>query len=102
MVVLYCCPAALGFVSHELREVFKLNSCVVILRVEESLIFLSSFSQPSVSCSLALPSQTLSAMDQLRTHCAKDVSQLERVVGSQQELSAALHQTYPQLVIEYT
>lgn len=41
---------------------------------------------------------TLSAMDQLRAHCAREISQLERVVGSQQELSAALNQTYPQLV----
>lgn len=46
------------------------------------------------------PPQTLSAMDQLRAHCAKEISELERVVGSQQELSAALDQTYPQLVLE--
>lgn len=41
---------------------------------------------------------TLSSMDQLRAHCAKEISELERVLGSQQELSAALDQTYPQLV----
>ncbi|KAF1395350.1 hypothetical protein PFLUV_G00010610 [Perca fluviatilis] len=39
-----------------------------------------------------------SAMEQLRTHCAKEISELERIVGSQQELSAALDQTYPQQV----
>ncbi|XP_034755324.1 sperm-associated antigen 5 isoform X2 [Etheostoma cragini] len=39
-----------------------------------------------------------SAMEQLRTHCATEISALERIVGSQQELSAALNQTYPQQV----
>ncbi|KAK9540510.1 hypothetical protein VZT92_002957 [Zoarces viviparus] len=39
-----------------------------------------------------------SAMEQLRTHCATEISALERIVGSQQELSAALHQTYPEQV----
>ncbi|TNN89454.1 Sperm-associated antigen 5 [Liparis tanakae] len=39
-----------------------------------------------------------SAMDQLRTHCATEVTELERIVGSQQELSAALDQTYPEQV----
>lgn len=39
-------------------------------------------------------------MDQLRAHCAIEISELEMVVGSQQELSAALHQTFPQLVTE--
>ncbi|XP_034393609.1 sperm-associated antigen 5 [Cyclopterus lumpus] len=39
-----------------------------------------------------------SAMDQLRTHCATEVIELERIVGSQQELSAALDQTYPEQV----
>ncbi|KAA8594701.1 hypothetical protein FQN60_011836 [Etheostoma spectabile] len=39
-----------------------------------------------------------SAMEQLRTHCATEISALERIVGSQQELSSALNQTYPQQV----
>ncbi|KAK1886504.1 Sperm-associated antigen 5 [Dissostichus eleginoides] len=39
-----------------------------------------------------------SVMEQLRTHCSSEISELERVVGSQQELSAALHQTYPEQV----
>ncbi|KAL7405242.1 hypothetical protein ABVT39_025726 [Epinephelus coioides] len=39
-----------------------------------------------------------SAMEQLRTHCAIEISALERIVGSQQELSAALDQTYPEQV----
>ncbi|XP_054460225.1 sperm-associated antigen 5 [Anoplopoma fimbria] len=39
-----------------------------------------------------------SAMEQLRTHCATEISELERIVGSQQELSAALDQTYPEQV----
>lgn len=39
-------------------------------------------------------------MEQLRTHCATEISQLERIVGSQEELFAALNQTYPELVIE--
>ncbi|XP_028461375.1 sperm-associated antigen 5 isoform X2 [Perca flavescens] len=39
-----------------------------------------------------------SAMEQLRTHCATEISELERIVGSQQELSAALDQTHPQQV----
>uniref|UniRef100_A0A8C3FZJ9 Si:dkey-25o16.4 n=1 Tax=Cyclopterus lumpus TaxID=8103 RepID=A0A8C3FZJ9_CYCLU len=42
--------------------------------------------------------QAFSAMDQLRTHCATEVIELERIVGSQQELSAALDQTYPEQV----
>lgn len=37
-------------------------------------------------------------MEQLRTHCAKEISELERNLGSQQELSAALDQTHPELV----
>ncbi|XP_030004690.1 sperm-associated antigen 5 [Sphaeramia orbicularis] len=39
-----------------------------------------------------------SAMDQLRTHCATEISELERSVGSQQQLLSALHQTYPEQV----
>ncbi|XP_073338782.1 sperm-associated antigen 5 [Pagrus major] len=39
-----------------------------------------------------------SAMEQLRTHCATEISQLERIVGSQEELFAAINQTYPELV----
>lgn len=39
-------------------------------------------------------------MEQLRTHCAKEISELERNLGSQQELSAALEQTHPELVTE--
>uniref|UniRef100_A0A672YR48 Sperm associated antigen 5 n=1 Tax=Sphaeramia orbicularis TaxID=375764 RepID=A0A672YR48_9TELE len=40
--------------------------------------------------------QAFSAMDQLRTHCATEISELERSVGSQQQLLSALHQTYPE------
>lgn len=39
-------------------------------------------------------------MEQLRTHCAKEISKLERNLGSQQELSSALEQTHPELVTE--
>ncbi|TWW58738.1 hypothetical protein D4764_06G0002680 [Takifugu flavidus] len=39
-------------------------------------------------------------MEQLRTHCAKEISELERNLGSQQELSAALDQTHPELVTD--
>ncbi|XP_008303672.1 sperm-associated antigen 5 [Stegastes partitus] len=39
-----------------------------------------------------------SAMDQLRTHCATEISALEKSVGCQQELLAALNQTYPEQV----
>ncbi|XP_037329062.2 sperm-associated antigen 5 isoform X2 [Pungitius pungitius] len=39
-----------------------------------------------------------SAMEQLRTHFATEISELEGIVGSQQELSAALDQTYPEQV----
>lgn len=39
-------------------------------------------------------------MDQLRAHCAIEISELEMVVGSQQELSAVLDQTHPELVTE--
>ncbi|MED6293820.1 hypothetical protein CHARACLAT_014578, partial [Characodon lateralis] len=39
-----------------------------------------------------------SAMEQLRTHCASEISALEKCVGSQQELLAALNQTYPDQV----
>ncbi|XP_006787132.1 sperm-associated antigen 5 [Neolamprologus brichardi] len=39
-----------------------------------------------------------SAMEQLRTHCATEISLLEKSVGSQQELLAALNQSYPELV----
>lgn len=44
--------------------------------------------------------QAFSAMEQLRTHCATEISQLERIVGSQEELFAALNHTYPELVTE--
>ncbi|XP_059197703.1 sperm-associated antigen 5 [Centropristis striata] len=39
-----------------------------------------------------------SVVEKLRTHCATEISELERVVGSQQELSAALDKTYPEQV----
>ncbi|XP_041839974.1 sperm-associated antigen 5 [Melanotaenia boesemani] len=39
-----------------------------------------------------------SAMEQLRKHCAKEISALEESVGSQQELLATLNQTYPEQV----
>ncbi|KAI3353100.1 hypothetical protein L3Q82_019669, partial [Scortum barcoo] len=39
-----------------------------------------------------------SAMTQLRTHCATEISELERNVGSQQDLLAAINQTYPEQV----
>ncbi|XP_018517099.1 sperm-associated antigen 5 [Lates calcarifer] len=39
-----------------------------------------------------------SAMEQLRTHCATEMSELQKSVGSQQELLAALNQAYPQQV----
>ncbi|XP_029950662.1 sperm-associated antigen 5 [Salarias fasciatus] len=39
-----------------------------------------------------------SAMDQLRTHCAAEISELEKSVGSQQELLVALKQIYPEQV----
>lgn len=39
-------------------------------------------------------------MEQLRTHSAKEISELEKNLGSQQELCAALDQTHPELVIE--
>ncbi|XP_030604047.1 sperm-associated antigen 5 [Archocentrus centrarchus] len=39
-----------------------------------------------------------SAMEQLRTHCATEISLLEKSVGSQQELLAALNLSYPELV----
>lgn len=35
-------------------------------------------------------------MEQLRTHCATQISELEKCVGSQQELLAALNQAYPE------
>ncbi|XP_038134523.1 sperm-associated antigen 5 [Cyprinodon tularosa] len=37
-------------------------------------------------------------MDQLRMHCASEISALEKCVGSQQELLAALNQVYPKQV----
>ncbi|KAF3852533.1 hypothetical protein F7725_005888 [Dissostichus mawsoni] len=46
----------------------------------------------------SLVSHAFSVMEQLRTHCSSEISELERAVGSQQELSAALHQTYPEQV----
>lgn len=48
--------------------------------------------------SLVVCFQAFSAMEQLRTHCATEISELERMVGSQQELSAALDKTYPEQV----
>uniref|UniRef100_A0A672HID1 Sperm associated antigen 5 n=1 Tax=Salarias fasciatus TaxID=181472 RepID=A0A672HID1_SALFA len=45
-----------------------------------------------------LSSQAFSAMDQLRTHCAAEISELEKSVGSQQELLVALKQIYPEQV----
>uniref|UniRef100_A0A3Q1EGB6 Sperm associated antigen 5 n=1 Tax=Acanthochromis polyacanthus TaxID=80966 RepID=A0A3Q1EGB6_9TELE len=46
----------------------------------------------------AVKEAAFSAMDQLRTHCAAEISALEKSVGCQQELLAALHQTYPEQV----
>ncbi|KAF6729983.1 Sperm-associated antigen 5 [Oryzias melastigma] len=39
-----------------------------------------------------------SAMEQLRIHCSAEISALEESVGSQQQLMAALNQTYPEQV----
>ena len=39
-------------------------------------------------------------MEQLRTHCSKEISELEKNLGSREELSAALEQTRPELVTE--
>lgn len=39
-----------------------------------------------------------SAMTQLRTHCATEISELEKNLGSQQELLAAINQTCPEQV----
>ncbi|XP_074554884.1 sperm-associated antigen 5 [Halichoeres trimaculatus] len=39
-----------------------------------------------------------SAIEELRTHCASEISELEKTVGSHQELLAALNQTFPQQV----
>ena len=47
---------------------------------------------------LVVRSQAFSAMEQLRTHCAAEISTLEKSVGSQQELLTALNQTYPEQV----
>uniref|UniRef100_A0A665XCP2 Sperm-associated antigen 5 n=1 Tax=Echeneis naucrates TaxID=173247 RepID=A0A665XCP2_ECHNA len=47
---------------------------------------------------LAAKQMAFSAMDQLRTHCAKEISELEKSVGSQQDLLAALNQVYPEQV----
>lgn len=41
-------------------------------------------------------------MEQLRTHCANEISELESTLGSQQELSAALNQAHPELVTGQT
>ncbi|XP_023151061.2 sperm-associated antigen 5 [Amphiprion ocellaris] len=46
----------------------------------------------------AVKEATFSAMDQLRTHCATEISALEKSVGCQQELLTALNQTYPEQV----
>ncbi|XP_010777711.1 sperm-associated antigen 5 [Notothenia coriiceps] len=47
---------------------------------------------------IAANEAAFSLMEQLRTHCSSEISELERVVGSQQKLSAALNQTYPEQV----
>ncbi|XP_020484270.2 sperm-associated antigen 5 [Labrus bergylta] len=39
-----------------------------------------------------------SAMEQLRTHSATEISELEKIVGSHQELLTVLNQTYPKQV----
>ena len=52
----------------------------------------------ALSVSLVVCFQAFSVMEQLRTHCATEISELERMVGSQQELLAALHKTYPEQV----
>uniref|UniRef100_A0A3Q3MKZ5 Si:dkey-25o16.4 n=1 Tax=Labrus bergylta TaxID=56723 RepID=A0A3Q3MKZ5_9LABR len=40
-----------------------------------------------------------SAMEQLRTHSATEISELEKIVGSHQELLTVLNQTYPKQVL---
>lgn len=52
----------------------------------------------ALSVCLVVCFQAFSAMEQLRTHCATEISELERIVGSQKELLAALDQTYPEQV----
>lgn len=51
-----------------------------------------------ISVCLVVCFQAFSVCEQLRTHSATEISELERIVGSQQELLAALNQTYPEQV----
>lgn len=51
-----------------------------------------------ISACLVVCFQAFSVCEQLRTHSATEISELERIVGSQQELLAALNQTYPEQV----
>lgn len=66
--------------------------------IARDILFLAFFIPGAFILCLVVCFQAFSAMEQLRTHCATEISELERIVGSQQELSAALDQTYPQQV----
>lgn len=82
--------------SVYMKAVSKVNFCLSLIAID--MLFLLSFCILlcwSVSSSCL---QAFSAMEQLRTHCTKEISELERMLESQQELSAALDQTYPELV----
>uniref|UniRef100_A0A8C9X9D0 Si:dkey-25o16.4 n=1 Tax=Sander lucioperca TaxID=283035 RepID=A0A8C9X9D0_SANLU len=90
-----------SLVLHVCKHVlilFKLPSKVNLLFIARDILFLAFFIPGAFILCLVVCFQAFSAMEQLRTHCATEISELERIVGSQQELSAALDQTYPQQV----
>lgn len=43
-------------------------------------------------------SQAFAVMEQLRTHCASEISDMERTMGCQEELLTALKHAYPEQV----
>lgn len=84
--------AGIVFASYREYSVDTLVMCVLLL--------IAFFIPGVLSVFAVICLQAFSVMEQLRTHCATEISDLERLVGSQQELLDALNRTYPEQVTE--
>ncbi|CAJ1052428.1 sperm-associated antigen 5 [Xyrichtys novacula] len=91
-----------SLVSHygqvkSLFEKTKQTQAVVMQRVKEAFRQRDDM-KTQMEEAFSAKEAAFSAVEGLRTHCATEISKLEEVVGSHQELLAALNKTYPEQV----
>uniref|UniRef100_A0A3P9N084 Si:dkey-25o16.4 n=1 Tax=Poecilia reticulata TaxID=8081 RepID=A0A3P9N084_POERE len=96
-----CCAALQYELMKSLFEKSKETQRRILEKVKEVLQQRNNM-EARMEEAFTAKEAAFSAMDQLRTHCASEVSALEKSVGSQEELLAALNQTYPDQVNKTT